>query len=73
MKIARDKKIVNPDCINPNNRVINFLASMNVVQQYMIFERVNIFVEICFLTGTLRHNARFCVFIQARATRSICA
>jgi len=53
--------------------MINFVASTIEVQQYMVFERVNIFVAICFLTGTLSHNARFCVFIQARATLSICA
>jgi len=39
----------------------------------MVFERVNIFVAICFLTWTFSHIAYFCIFIKPRATRSICA
>jgi len=59
MKIARAKNIIYLDCINPKNRVINFLATAIEAQHYMIFKRENIFVAICFLTGTLSQNARF--------------
>ena len=49
------------------------MATVIEAQHYMVFERGNIFAAICFLTGTFSQNARFCVFIQARATRSIWA
>jgi len=39
----------------------------------MVFERVNIFVAISFLTRTFSHIANFFIFIEANATRSICA
>ena len=48
MKIARATKMINPDCINPKYRVINFLATVIEAPHYMVLERVNIFVAICF-------------------------
>jgi len=52
---------------------MSFSATIIKVQKDMVFERVNIFVAICFLTRTFSHIANFLIFIEANATRSICA